>query len=110
MRHLSYLAVLAFCVVGSGWLEVVLRVRVYRRWQRLLLVLAPTVVIFVLWDLAAIAAGHWTFDPEQMTGIRFGSLPLEELLFFVVVPIAAILAFEAVRTVTGWSAGDEDEQ
>ena len=107
MRSLSYLAVLAFCLVGSGWLEFVLRVRVYARWRRLLLALAPTVVIFVLWDLGAIAAGHWTFDPEQMTGITFGPLPLEELLFFVVVPIAAILSFEAVRTVTGWTAGDE---
>lgn len=107
MRHLSYLAVLAFCVLGSGWLEVFLRVRVYRQWKRLLLALAPTVVIFVAWDLAAIAADHWTFDARALTGIRFGPLPLEELLFFVVVPIAAILAFEAVRTVTRWRAGDE---
>ena len=109
MRHLSYLAVLAFCLVGSGWLEVFLRVRVYQRWKRLLLALIPTAVIFVAWDLAAIAAGHWTFDEGQMTGIRIGSLPLEELLFFVVVPIAAILSFEAVRTVTGWRAGDEED-
>lgn len=107
MRHFSYLAVLVFVVIGSGWLEVFLRVRVYRRWRRLLLALAPTAVVFVLWDLAAIAAGHWTFDPGQMTGITFGPLPLEELLFFLVVPIAAILAFEAVRTVTRWRAGDE---
>jgi len=102
--------VLAFCLVGSGWLEVFLRVRVYRRWRRLLLALAPTVAIFVVWDLAAIAAGHWTFDPAQMTGVRFGSLPLEELLFFLVVPIAAILSFEAVRKVTGWTAGDEGDR
>ncbi|GAA0218932.1 hypothetical protein GCM10009539_00360 [Cryptosporangium japonicum] len=94
-------------VIGSGWLEVFLRVRVYRRWRRLLLALAPTVVIFVAWDLAAIAADHWTFDPAQMTGITFGPLPLEELLFFLVVPVAAILSFEAVRKVTGWRAGDE---
>ncbi|WP_344646633.1 lycopene cyclase domain-containing protein [Cryptosporangium japonicum] len=107
MRHLSYLAVLVFVVIGSGWLEVFLRVRVYRRWRRLLLALAPTVVIFVAWDLAAIAADHWTFDPAQMTGITFGPLPLEELLFFLVVPVAAILSFEAVRKVTGWRAGDE---
>jgi lycopene cyclase domain-containing protein len=107
MAHLTYLGVLAFCLVGSGWLEVVLRVRVYRRWRRLLLAVAPTVVIFVGWDLAAIAAGHWTFDERRMTGVRFGPLPLEELLFFAVVPIAAILAFEAVRAVTGWTAGDE---
>jgi lycopene cyclase domain-containing protein len=106
VKHLIYLGVLAFCVVGSGWLEVVLRVRVYRRWRRLLLTLAPTVVIFAGWDLAAIAAGHWTYDERRMTGIRFGPLPLEELLFFIVVPVAAILGFEAVRKVTNWEIYD----
>jgi lycopene cyclase domain-containing protein len=107
MAHLTYLGVLAFCLVGSGWLEVFLRVGVFRRWRRLLLALAPTVVIFVAWDLAAIHAGHWRFDERRMSGVRFGPLPLEELLFFVVVPVAAILGFEAVRKVTGWKAGDE---
>jgi hypothetical protein len=66
------------------------------------------VVIFVLWDLAAIAAGHWSFDPAQTTGVLLpGGLPLDELLFFVVVPFCAILGFEAVRAVRGWPAGDE---
>ena len=32
-------------------------------------------------------------------------MPIEELLFFLVVPVCAVLAFEAVRTVTGWNAG-----
>jgi hypothetical protein len=29
------------------------------------------------------------------------------LLFFVVVPICSVLAYEAVRTVRGWPGGDE---
>lgn len=108
MAHLSYLGVLLFVVVGSGWLEVVLRTRVYRRWKRLLLSLAPVVVLFVAWDLYAIARGHWTFDADRTTGVLFpGDVPLEELAFFVVVPVAAILTFEAVRSVKGWAAGDE---
>jgi hypothetical protein len=36
-----------------------------------------------------------------------GGLPLEELLFFAVVPTCAVLAYEAVRTVRGWPGGDE---
>ena len=37
-----------------------------------------------------------------MTGIVLpGGLPLDEVLFFVVVPVCAILGFEAVRTVLG---------
>jgi lycopene cyclase domain-containing protein len=104
----SYLAVLAFCFLGTLWLELFLKVNVYRRWRRLLLALAPTVVLFVAWDLAAIAAGHWSYDPAQLVGVVLpGRLPLEELLFFLVIPTCAILGFEAVRAVRGWPAGDE---
>lgn len=102
MRHLTYLAVLAGCLAGALWLEPALRVGVLRQWRRLLMTLAPVVAIFVVWDLLAIAAGHWSFDPAQTTGVVFpGGLPLDELLFFVVVPICAVLGFEAVRKVLG---------
>ena len=36
-----------------------------------------------------------------------GRVPVEELLFFVVVPVCAVLAHEAVRAVRGWPGGDE---
>ena len=108
MRHLSYVAVLAFCVVGTLPLELWLGVRVYRQWKRLLLTLLPVVAVFVVWDLYAISAGHWTFDQEQTTGVLLpGELPLDELLFFVVVPTCALLSVEAVRKVRGWPLGDE---
>ncbi|WP_018353503.1 lycopene cyclase domain-containing protein [Longispora albida] len=99
MRHLSFLAVLAGCLVCALWLEPVLRVGVLRQWRRLALAIAPVAVVFVAWDVAAIAAGHWWYDPAQILGLRLpGGLPLEELLFFLVVPLCAILGYEAVRT------------
>jgi lycopene cyclase domain-containing protein len=103
VRHLSYLGMLAFCLLGTLPLEVWLGVRVYRRWRRLLLTLLPVVAVFVTWDLYAVAAGHWSFDPAQTVGVSLpGGVPVEELLFFVVVPTCAVLAFEAVRRVKGW--------
>lgn len=107
MSHLAYLGVLAFVLLGSAWLEVVLRARVYARPRRLLLSLAPVVLVFCLWDLYAIAAGHWSFDLQRTTGITLATVPLEEILFFVVVPIASLLTLEAVRSVTRWQVGDE---
>ncbi|ABD12426.1 lycopene cyclase [Frankia sp. CcI156] len=108
MRHLSYLAVLAGCLLGTAPLEVFLGTRVYARPVRLLLTLAPVIVIFVVWDLFAVSAGHWSFDRRRITGILLpGGLPLEELLFFAVVPMCAILTLEAVRAVRGWDVGDE---
>jgi lycopene cyclase domain-containing protein len=102
VRHLVYLGVLLGCLAGALWLEPILRVGVLRRWRRLLVTLLPVVVVFTAWDAAAIAAGHWTFDPAQITGVLLpGRVPLEELLFFVVVPVCAVLGFEAVRVVLG---------
>lgn len=105
---LAYLGVLAFILLATGWLEIVLRTRVYRRWKRLLLTLSVPVVVFVVWDLYAIAQGHWGFDPDTTTGVLLpGGLPIEELLFFIVIPIASVLSLEAVRSVKGWPLGDE---
>jgi lycopene cyclase domain-containing protein len=104
----TYLLVLAVCCVGTLPLEILVGTRVYRRWRRLLLALLPTVVVFVGWDVAAIAAGQWRFDTRQTTGVLLpGRLPVEELLFFLIIPTCAILGFEAVRAVRGWPAGDE---
>lgn len=108
MTQLAYLGVLACCFVGTVWLEFVLRTRVYRRAGRLALSVLPVVVVFVLWDLYAISQGHWTFDSSLITGVTIlGDLPIDELLFFIVIPCCAILTLEAVRSVRGWTVGDE---
>jgi lycopene cyclase domain-containing protein len=108
VRLLTYVAVLVFCLIGTAPLEIVLRARVYRRPLRLVLSLLPVVVVFVAWDLYAIARGHWTYDRAQTTtAVLPGRLPLDELLFFLVIPICAILTLEAVRAVKGWRVDRE---
>ncbi len=108
MGRFAYVAVLLGCLAAALWLEPVLRVNVLRRWRRLALTVLPVAAVFALWDAAAIAAGHWTFDPRQTTGVFLpAGVPLDELLFFLVVPVCAVLGFEAVRAVLRWPAGDE---
>jgi lycopene cyclase domain-containing protein len=105
----SYIAVLVGCLLGSGWLEIVLRTRVYRRTLRLALSIIPVLVIFTIWDIYAISQGHWKFDPRYVTGIiAVANVPLEEILFFIVIPICAVLTLEGVRsTKPKWLVGDE---
>lgn len=108
MSRFAYVGVLVLVLVSTGWLEVLLRTRVYARWRRLVLTLLPVIAVFCVWDVYAIAAGQWTFDPARTTGVLLpGDLPLDEVLFFVVVPIAALLTLEAVRSVKRWEVGDE---
>ena len=109
MKHLSYIAMLAFTIFGSFWLEIALKVGVLKRIRRAMMAIAPVAACFLLWDAYAIANKHWYFDKEQIIGL-FGPLniPLEEYLFFIVIPLAAIMTIEAVRNVKKhWIIGDE---
>jgi lycopene cyclase domain-containing protein len=101
-----YLAVMAGCLVITLPLERVLHARVYARWRRLLLTLMPVLVVFLSWDALAIRAHDWSY--RHLTGVRVGDLPIEELAFFLVVPVCSLLTLEAVRRLRpSWQAGDE---
>jgi len=95
----EYLILMAACVAITLPLEFLLRARVYRRLPLMLPSIAVVIVIFSAWDLLGIAREHWTYNPEFITGINLGILPLEELVFFIVIPLCALLSYEGVSTV-----------
>lgn len=108
MSKFAYISVLLGCLIGTAWLEYFLRTKVYRRAIRLICTILPVVLVFAIWDAYAIEQGHWTFDPRFVTGLTtVANIPLDEILFFIVIPICAILSFEAVRSARNWEAGDE---
>jgi lycopene cyclase domain-containing protein len=108
VRHLTYLAVLAGCLAGTAPLELLLGTGVYRRWRRLVAALLPAAILGVGWDLYAVNHGHWSFDRRYLLGVSIGGLPVEELLFFLVIPTCAVLTLEAVRhRRPSWLIGDE---
>ena len=91
---------MGLCLLLTLPLEFVLGARVYRRFPSLLLALLPEVVLFTVWDIVGIARDHWTYSPAFVTGLRLPfRIPIEELVFFVVVPICGVLTYEAVGTV-----------
>ena len=99
MAQYEYLILMAACVAITLPLEFLLRARVYRRLPLALPSILVVVVVFGIWDYIGIARNHWTYNPEFITGIHLGSLPLEELVFFIVIPLCALLSYEGVSTV-----------
>jgi lycopene cyclase domain-containing protein len=98
MDRYQYLLVMAACLLITLPLEFVFGARVYRQPKRLLRTLAPVVVLFYAWDAVAVARDHWWFDERYVTGIVLPlGVPLEELVFFIVIPICALLTMGAVR-------------
>lgn len=93
----EYLLLLGLCLVVTAPLELFLGVRVYRQTKRLGLTLLCTAAVFVVWDLVGAGLGHWEYNPDRVLPARVVGLPVEEYLFFVVVPLCGVLAYEAVR-------------
>ena len=97
---MQYLLLMLACLIITLPLEFVLGARVYRKPLRLLQALLITAVIFSIWDTIAIQFGLWWYSERYTSGIilPFG-LPLEELVFFLVIPLCGILTYEAVGRV-----------
>jgi lycopene cyclase domain-containing protein len=99
--HGQYLFVLAGCVLLTLPLEF-LGARVYRRPARWAGAVLPVALVFAVWDALAIRGGVWNYDPRYLTGVLLpGAIPLEELLFFLVVPTCGLLTFGCVRAMLG---------
>lgn len=101
MSAFEYLILMGACVLITLPLELFFQARVYRRWRTALWAIVPVIVVFSVWDVIAIARHHWDYNPRFVTGIHLGDLPLEELVFFLVIPLCALLSYEAVGTVLG---------
>lgn len=99
MDRWQYLLVLAACLAITAPLEPFGR-GVYRRPWRVARAVLPVAAVFVLWDELAVAAHVWTYNPAYIIGryVPF-RVPIEEVLFFVVVPLCALLTYTAVSAI-----------
>ncbi|RDH77366.1 lycopene cyclase domain-containing protein [Mycolicibacterium moriokaense] len=105
MDRWQYLIVLGACLLITAPLEL-FGDGVYRQARRAALAVLPVAAVFVIWDAVAIAAHIWTYNSAFITGIELpGRIPLEELLFFVVIPLCGLLTYNAVDTILTYVRG-----
>jgi lycopene cyclase domain-containing protein len=55
---------------------------------------------FILFDMIAVQRGYWEFNPKFITGIHIGNLPIEEYLFFILIPQSCLLIWVALKRYT----------
>jgi lycopene cyclase domain-containing protein len=95
----QYLIVLAACLVITAPLEF-LGTGVYRWPRRLAYAVLPVALFFIAWDAVAIAADVWHYNPRYLTGWDVpGHIPIEEVAFFLVIPVCGLLTYTAVSRI-----------
>lgn len=91
------LVVIVPAVLGS----VLFRHRLSIDWRAAGTSIVAVAVPFLLWDWWATRSGHWNFVSEHLLGWRIAGVPIEEIFFFVTVPLACLIVLETVRSLLG---------
>ena len=95
----QYLVVLVACLAITAPLEM-FGPGVYRQWRRLVRAVLPVAAVFLIWDEIAVAAHVWTYSSTYISGVRIPfRVPIEEVLFFLVIPVCGLLTYNAVSTI-----------
>jgi lycopene cyclase domain-containing protein len=99
MDRWQYLIVLAACLAITLPLEL-FGGGVYRQPWRAVRAVLPVAAVFLIWDEVAIWRQVWTYNRAYVVGVDVPfQVPIEEVLFFIVIPLCALLTFSAVSAI-----------
>ncbi len=73
------------------------RVRFVQYWLGVFLGIGVMALVFIPWDVWFTSIGIWRFNERFISGIYLANLPIEEWLFFVVVPYACCFIYEVLN-------------
>ncbi len=73
------------------------RVYMYRKFRFIFPGILAIGAVYILWDIWFTAAGVWGFNHNYTLDLYILGLPLEEWLFFLVVPYCCIFLYEVLR-------------
>ncbi len=91
----------ALLLAGSIFFPLVLsfdrKVAFYRYWKFLFPSTLVTATVFIIWDIYFTRHNVWWFNNEFVTGWFIAGLPIEEWLFFFVIPYCCMFIYEVSR-------------
>jgi lycopene cyclase domain-containing protein len=72
------------------------KLQFYRQWKFLLPSISVVAAIYIGFDILFTGLGVWGFNPRYHSNIILLHLPLEEWLFFIIVPYASIFIHDTI--------------
>jgi len=94
--HYTYFLILAGSLIGPLILSFDRKVAFYKKWKHLFSAMILPALFYIIWDMVFTQRGVWSFNEDYITGIKLYNLPVEEVLFFFIVPYCCIFIYECV--------------
>ena len=92
-----YLWVILSAFVGPLVLSFDKKVHFFTYWKSVFIGILIVASVFIAGDELFTQWKVWGFNPNYILGIYFGNLPLEEVLFFIIVPYNCLFIHEVQK-------------
>ncbi|HMC99355.1 MAG TPA: lycopene cyclase domain-containing protein [Ferruginibacter sp.] len=96
--HFTYFLILGCAFAGPLLLSFDKKVAFYKKWKRLFLAMIIPALLYIVWDIYFTSKGIWSFNEKYyVASAKIFGLPLEEILFFFVIPYSCVFIYECIR-------------
>jgi lycopene cyclase domain-containing protein len=73
------------------------RLAFHKNWKYLFPAIAIMATFFIVWDHYFTVNGVWWFSDERTQGIKIYDLPIEEWMFFIIIPYCCVFVYESLN-------------
>jgi len=96
-KNFTYLILLISSLGAPLALSFDKKVQYFKNLKYILPAILITASIFWLWDINFTATGIWSFNSVYTLGMEIKGLPIEEWLFFIIIPYVCVFIYEVMK-------------
>ena len=93
----TYLFLNIITLAGPLVLSFDKKVAFNKEWKSFGLSMLFASTLYILWDIWFTKINVWAFNPKFVVGTWFAHLPLEEYLFFIIIPYACLFIYACLK-------------
>ena len=97
LEKFTYLALMLGSLLFPFIFSFEKQIAFHRKWKSLSIAILISGLFFIVWDSLFTYFGFWSFNDKFTLGLRFLGLPLEEWLFFIVIPYCSVFIYETSK-------------
>ena len=96
-KQFTYLFLMVVTIAGPIALSFDKKVAFYKNYRPFLISAGITSLIYIIWDILFTRNNIWKFNDTFIIKYKLFNLPIEEYLFFIVVPYASLFIYECIK-------------
>ena len=90
----TYLQILTFSIALPLLFSFHPKINFHLKWKYFFISNLLVGIPFLIWDYIFTKKGVWGFSSEHISGLKIANLPIEEIMFFILIPYCFIFTYE----------------